>query len=276
MTAPGIKDQPVAANSANEFYAAQFSQESYVARPDGQAEQLVRQFVADYELASKRVLEIGCGRGWLQDIVADWTGVDIVDTVRPYIRKPFFCASADALPFPSDSFDAIWSIHVLEHVPALEQALAEIQRVLRPGGVALLKPAWFCRSWAAEGYAVRPWRDLGWYGKLVKASIPLRNSVWFRLPGVFCKRAIHETQALFSAPTRLHHGLLRPNYEVFWQADSDACNSIDPHDLLLWFASRGWRIAGRQSVIERVMVRGGGLVLQKPAASVADGEAGSA
>jgi ubiquinone/menaquinone biosynthesis C-methylase UbiE len=44
---------------------------------------------------------------------------------------------AEALDFEDDSFDAIVSVHAIEHIPALEAALIEMARVLRPGGKAL-------------------------------------------------------------------------------------------------------------------------------------------
>jgi SAM-dependent methyltransferase len=44
---------------------------------------------------------------------------------------------AAALPFASESFDLALSIHVLEHVPADRQAMAELHRVLRPGGTCV-------------------------------------------------------------------------------------------------------------------------------------------
>ena len=38
----------------------------------------------------------------------------------------------------------------------------------------------------------------------------------------------------------LRYGRLVPNYDKFWLADSDACINIDPHEVILWFWSRGW------------------------------------
>jgi len=47
-----------------------------------------------------------------------------------------------ALPFPDDSFDAILCNHVLEHVLDDRRAMAELRRVLRPGGWAMLQVPW--------------------------------------------------------------------------------------------------------------------------------------
>lgn len=63
---------------------------------------------------------------------------------RGYISLDRFSPLADVnadltdLPFPSGSFDMVLSSHVLEHVPDDRRALAEIARVLKPSGWAVL------------------------------------------------------------------------------------------------------------------------------------------
>jgi SAM-dependent methyltransferase len=47
-------------------------------------------------------------------------------------------ADAAALPFPAESFDAIVSNHSLEHFAALDRALTELSRVLKPGGAVFI------------------------------------------------------------------------------------------------------------------------------------------
>src|SRR5690606_26018849 len=47
-------------------------------------------------------------------------------------------ADLTALPFPEGRFDLILSSHVLEHVPDDASAIAELARVLRPGGTAIV------------------------------------------------------------------------------------------------------------------------------------------
>lgn len=72
--------------------------------------------------------------------------------LKPYFREVFaeyrtagiwsepvdFPADLTALPFEDASCDCIFASHVLEHVQDDNRALAEIRRVLRPGGVAIL------------------------------------------------------------------------------------------------------------------------------------------
>lgn len=221
------------------------------------------QFVERNHLQDKRCLEIGCGKGAFQDIVSDYIGIDIAELVSPFLHKPFLTASAIHLPFVSNYFDCIWSIDVLEHIPQPEMALAEMRRVLKPGGLLFLAPAWFCRPWAANGYAVRPYADLDWRGKLVKASIPVRNSMMYRLPGVLLHRAARLiSQRLRPHPTRLYYTELTPNYEKNWTSDADAVNNIDPFDATLWFTSRGDECVTHPSTSSAFRMRTGALILR--------------
>ena len=142
------------------------------------------------------------------------------------------------MPFPDDSFDGVWSIWVLEHEPNPEQTFLEARRVTRDGGVLFLLPAWNCTSWASQGYEVRPHSDFDLAGKIVKASIPIRSSPLFRFMTLIPNRTVRSLVAQFG-PTRLRYRRLNPNYEKYWMQDSDAVNSIDSHEALLWFLSRG-------------------------------------
>lgn len=156
----------------------------------------------------------------------------------------------------------------MEHVPHPEKALEEVMRVLKPGGVAYLAPAWHCRPWAAEGYEVRPWSDFSWKGKLIKASIPLQNAFWFRAGYTLPVRIWREILFLIKGkrPLRFHYRALQANYETYWTADSDACNSMDPHEMLLWFQSRGWDTPSHPTWLSRFLVRHDAMIVQKPLA----------
>ena len=230
--------KPVSETQERSEYETKYIQVAEAAAKTFRIEELVVDFVKRFKLRDRAVLEIGSGRGYFQDLAHDFTGLDISPSVARFYHKKFVLGSATALPFADDSFDGVWSIWVFEHVPNPEQAFREARRVTRDKGVLFLLPAWNCTTWAAEGYEVRPYSDFNFLGKLVKASIPLRSSSPFILMTLIPNRIIRELVARFG-PTQLRYRRLNPNYKQYWVADSDAVNSLDVHETMLWFRSRG-------------------------------------
>ncbi len=95
------------------------------------------------DLAGKEVLEVGCGRGHLLHLLqrqgAHAIGVDAnPQAVANGAVDGMQVADAGALPFDDARFDALVSVHTIEHLPELDQGLAEMVRVVRPGGRLLL------------------------------------------------------------------------------------------------------------------------------------------
>jgi ubiquinone/menaquinone biosynthesis methyltransferase len=96
-----------------------------------------------------RALDLACGTGdiafALQQRGADVVGLDItprmVELARakrtPSSRPSFLVGDMMALPFADASFDVVTTGYGIRNVPAIAPALAEIHRVLRPGGVLL-------------------------------------------------------------------------------------------------------------------------------------------
>jgi ubiquinone/menaquinone biosynthesis C-methylase UbiE len=200
----------------------------------------VRGFVERNHLSRAHVLEVGSGAGALQDLVDDYTGLDISATARRNYHKRFVQADARAMPFQDNEFDAVWTVWVLEHIPNPEQALSEIRRVLKPGGLLYLHPAWLCSDLAPNGYPVRPYSAFGFGGKLIKASVPFQQSPLFQPLYILPIRATRWLAAsLQRTPTALHYRPINPNYNEYWMPDSDAVNSIDFFEVYLWFRSRG-------------------------------------
>jgi len=245
-----------------------FYPEGYHAiKPEGHwAYEAVNRFVEQYQLRQKRCLEIGSSAGFFQDLVDDYFGTDVSEDLAKYYHKPYRVASGSRYPFPSEMFDAIWTVEVYEHIPNLQEAMLELRRMLKPGGVVFFSPAWQCRSWAAGGYAVRPYKDLSLLEKLIKLSIPLRDSVVWRSMFIFPKRLVRHLLFLCGYRYReIKHQRLEANYKERWVSDSDACNSIDPHDALLWFISNGFECLSHPSHLSAFFVRGRGLVFKKRA-----------
>ena len=90
------------------------------------------------------VLEVGCGTGaFAERLAAENPDATIVATdqserfVQLTAARGVEARVADVqdLPFPDDSFDVVAAMWMLYHVPDLDRGLAELRRVLRPGGL---------------------------------------------------------------------------------------------------------------------------------------------
>ena len=105
--------------------------------------------LAQYSLLRERVLDSGCASGRLFEILrgVDYFGLDISEKLieiakQKYPKGKFLVANALNLPFPNNFFDKIYSISVLHHIPSKEfrlQYLKEAKRVLKPGGLLILR-----------------------------------------------------------------------------------------------------------------------------------------
>ncbi|MGI9023685.1 MAG: class I SAM-dependent methyltransferase [Acidimicrobiales bacterium] len=128
-------------------------------------------------VAGDRVLDLGCGGGRhafeahrrgahvvaLDRSTSETAGVaGLLDAMRRAGEAPMIAlgtavgGDAVALPFPDDTFDRVVAAEVLEHLGDEGAAMAELARVLRPGGtMAVTVPRWFPEQvcWAlAEDY----------------------------------------------------------------------------------------------------------------------------
>ena len=89
----------------------------------------------------KTLLEVGCGTGLILERVAQFAaradGVDVSPGMVEHARRRGLnvrVADATALPYADAAFDVAYSFKVLAHVSRLDEALAEMLRVVRPGG----------------------------------------------------------------------------------------------------------------------------------------------
>lgn len=99
--------------------------------------------------ANSRVLDVGCGSGWATRLLADYafdgrvTGIDISDEMVELARESsasyknvdFEVASAEQLPFETSEFTRAFSMESLYYYRNIPKALAEIHRVMKPGGL---------------------------------------------------------------------------------------------------------------------------------------------
>ncbi len=106
-----------------------------------------------------RVLDVGCGNGYVLSqyarFGAEVAGVDLTETALDLSRKRFALANlrgdfrvtdGDRLPFDDESFDIVCSMGVLHHIADPRPMIAEMRRVLKPGGQIILM-LYHRRSW---------------------------------------------------------------------------------------------------------------------------------
>ena len=89
------------------------------------------------DLGPYRLLDVGCGEMPYRPIFAlhasEIVGLDTVENPRATLKGPI-----EAIPAPDASFDLVLCAQVLEHVDDPAQGVAELHRVVRPGGRVLL------------------------------------------------------------------------------------------------------------------------------------------
>lgn len=122
--------------------------------PGGAAE--VARVIGDHDLAGKAVLDIGCGAGGIdialvrQHGAGYVTGIDVEDPVLAHARTlvageglaariGLVKVAPGPLPFPPGTFDVVFSKDSIVHIPDKHALMAEVFRVLKPGG-------WFLAS----------------------------------------------------------------------------------------------------------------------------------
>lgn len=92
-----------------------------------------------------RLLDVGCGEGQVARLAASLPGVDVVAGIDPTAAQVAEAkrrgggvsvarAGADGLPFAGSRFDAVVACLVFEHIDDVDAAIAEVARVLVPGG----------------------------------------------------------------------------------------------------------------------------------------------
>lgn len=142
--------------------------------------QMIRQ--AAGERIQGKILEDGCGLGTYMEHLSAWGGqvygldYELERARLAQRRNPLtLCSAGEHLPYPSGSFDLILSNEVIEHVQDDRLAIAEMIRVLKPGG----RLALFCpnRGYPFETHGIY-WRGKYHFGNKFLVNYfprPVRN-----------------------------------------------------------------------------------------------------
>lgn len=92
-------------------------------------------------------LDLGCGTGWIHEVMQAQgcrrrlVGLDISAGMLRHAQgkqMPVIRGDAQKLPFEDGCFDGVLAKGTLHHLPEMEEAISEVCRVLKPGGIALM------------------------------------------------------------------------------------------------------------------------------------------
>jgi SAM-dependent methyltransferase len=119
-------------------------QEGFTAGADPEYEEQILPMAAAHLAGAQRVLDLGCGEGQVARlaVLGGATCVVGVDPTRAQVAQAaargggphYGRAGAGALPFRDSAFDTVVACLVFEHIRDVDAAIAEVARVLEPGG----------------------------------------------------------------------------------------------------------------------------------------------
>ena len=213
-------------------------------------------------------LEIGCGVCLFGEILPEYIGLEwSLNALLQADLEPFgrICGDATALPFAADTFGVIATFNTLEHVPRVDAAFREIDRVLCAGGLLFLKPAWHCTRWKTQLVDVLPYSQLTPWLRMKKALLPILKSRLLKLFQRLPPRLLRRLTA--RGPIELKFTALDPYHGPLWSADADACASIDSHEGILFFVSRGYQCLSHPRTASQILAGHDLVILRKPAAT---------
>jgi SAM-dependent methyltransferase len=126
--------------------SARWWQSTFTAGVDPEYVEQIFPLVSQHLPGSGRILDVGTGEGQVARLAAgprsavgvDPTWSQLAEARRRGGGPAYARGVAASLPFASGAFDAVIACLVLEHLAELEEAVAEVGRVLRPGGRLLL------------------------------------------------------------------------------------------------------------------------------------------
>jgi len=128
----------------------------------------LKDYVGFEQYRGKKVLEVGCGVGndllqfaragavvSARDLTENAVRLATQNLAREGFVGDIQQGNSEALGFPDDTFDVVYSHGVLHHTVDTEQAIAEVRRVLKPGGEAIImlynRRSWFYLAHVLSG-----------------------------------------------------------------------------------------------------------------------------
>jgi ubiquinone/menaquinone biosynthesis C-methylase UbiE len=155
----------------------------------------------------------GAGTDFIQWIRAGAiaSGIDLTTEALCNVRQrlsiygfsktdPVQVGDAENLPFEANEFDLGYSFGVLHHTPNTEKAIAELVRVVRPGGEIKMmlynrRSIWACNLWVKKALMRgRPWKSIGWVLWNHNESVGTKGYTRKELKSMLLKLPLHSIE----------------------------------------------------------------------------------
>jgi len=180
---PRPSDAMLVAIYSPEYFQSGLTYQDYLATHRRYASIFARLFherlinIRNFLPANARVLEIGCAYGFWLKYLADRgyqaEGVEISTEAADYARSKLGLnvhhGTLQTANLPAHSYDAIFMLDLLEHLPHPENELAEVRQLLKPGGILYVQCPYELFHWEKR---LQAWQEGKRVGRITPDAIP--------------------------------------------------------------------------------------------------------
>lgn len=190
------------------------------------------------------ILDLGTSTGtnlrMLRDLdYVNVVGLDYSPQAIAYCQSkglgPLIRGDACKLPFPENAFDFVLATDIIEHIEDDNRALAEINRVLRPGGQALITVPAFQSLWGLQddkAFHVRRYRRRPLLERIARAGLTVKDSYHFNyllfVPIWGARQIIRLLKLQFDSENQVNSPLINSVLKAVFAADIRSAPRIRP------------------------------------------------
>jgi len=198
------------------------------------------ELISKYVESGKTILDAGCGTGLSTQLIANRgyiaIGIDISSLFLKNAQNeniPYIVGDVTRMSFKDESFDAVASIELLEHVVKPQDALNEMKRILKKGGKLIIHaPNLFSPIWQLKSIIRQLKGEKGSYtgGRTIRESLQLLiKNTYAIIKRMLFKRSIFE----------IKHPELTDDVQG---GDRDAVYLINPLDLKIFLQKNRFKL----------------------------------
>lgn len=139
-------ETPIAEVQHWDTWNSKYRQPEALDEPSKRRMRAILASLTDLKVPNARILEVGCGTGWLSSkfrefgkVTAVDLGVEIIETAKArYPEIDFRSGDIHTLDLPVNSFDVVVTVETFSHVPDQPAFVRRLSQLLKPGGLLLL------------------------------------------------------------------------------------------------------------------------------------------